>query len=132
VACKRLRYATVGANTALVRTVPATVANGVLKITFTSTVDHAKVSAIQVTLSTGANQPPVVAAGSDQTITLPTNSVALTGTAIDDGLPSPPGALTYSWSVVLRTRTRHLLGADYVEFRRDIHSRRNLHVSADD
>jgi hypothetical protein len=93
-------YATVGANTALVRTVPATVANGVLKITFTSTVDHAKVSAIQVTLSTGSNQPPVVAAGSDQTITLPTNSVALTGTAIDDGLPSPPGALTYSWSVV--------------------------------
>src|SRR5580704_5651727 len=93
-------YATVGANTALVRSVPATVANKVLKIAFTSTVDYAKVSAIQITSSTGVNQAPVVGAGSDQTITLPASSVTLTGTATDDGLPSPPGALTYSWSVV--------------------------------
>ena len=54
----------VGANTALVKTVPATVANGVLNITFTSTVDYAKVSAIQVISSTAANQAPVVGAGS--------------------------------------------------------------------
>ena len=93
-------YAAVGTNTALVKTVTTTVANGVLNITFTSTVDYAKVSAIQVTLSTVANQAPVVGAGSDQGITLPTNSVTLAGTATDDGLPSPPDALTYGWSVV--------------------------------
>jgi hypothetical protein len=91
-------YATVGANTALVRTVAATVTDGVLTIAFTSTVDNAKVSAIQVT--SAGNQAPVVSAGSNQTITLPTNAVTLTGTATDDGLPSPPGALTYNWSVV--------------------------------
>ena len=44
------------------------------------------------------NQPPVVNAGVDQTITLPTNQVSLTGTATDDGLPS--GTLTTGWSKV--------------------------------
>ena len=46
------------------------------------------------------NQAPLVSAGSDQTITLPTNAVALAGAATDDGLPWPPGALTYSWSAI--------------------------------
>jgi N-acetylneuraminic acid mutarotase len=46
------------------------------------------------------NQPPVVNAGPDTAITLPTNSVALTGSASDDGNPNPPGALTYAWSTV--------------------------------
>jgi hypothetical protein len=44
-----------------------------------------------------ANQPPVVSAGPDQTITLP-NSASLDGTVSDDGLPNPPGALTTTWS----------------------------------
>jgi hypothetical protein len=45
------------------------------------------------------NQPPVVSAGADQTITLP--AVAnLSGTASDDGLPNPPGKLTLTWSMV--------------------------------
>jgi RHS repeat-associated protein len=44
------------------------------------------------------NQAPVVSAGPDQSVTLPQNSVALTGTATDDGLP-PPGVLTLAWSV---------------------------------
>ena len=45
------------------------------------------------------NQPPVVSAGVNQTITLP--AVAnLNGSATDDGLPNPPGALTYAWSKV--------------------------------
>jgi len=43
------------------------------------------------------NQPPVVDAGSNQTITLPA-SANLSGTASDDGLPKPPGALTTVWS----------------------------------
>ena len=45
------------------------------------------------------NQPPSVTAGPDQTITLPA-SATLTGSAADDGKPSPPGALTILWSVL--------------------------------
>jgi PA14 domain len=44
-----------------------------------------------------ANQAPTVNAGADQTITMPT-SANLIGTAIDDGLPNPPAALTTTWS----------------------------------
>jgi RHS repeat-associated protein len=44
------------------------------------------------------NQPPVVNAGPSQTITLPTNTVTLQGTATDDGLPS--GILLISWTEV--------------------------------
>jgi len=46
-----------------------------------------------------ANQAPTVSAGPDRTVTLP-NAVLLTGTATDDGLPTPPAAMTHSWSVV--------------------------------
>ena len=45
------------------------------------------------------NQPPVVNAGPDQTITLP-SSASLSGTATDDGLPNPPGTLTTTWTKV--------------------------------
>ena len=45
------------------------------------------------------NQPPVVNAGPDQTITLPA-AASLSGTASDDGLPNPPATLTTTWSVV--------------------------------
>lgn len=44
------------------------------------------------------NQPPVVNAGPDVTITLPTTSVTLQGTASDDGLPT--NTLTTTWSKV--------------------------------
>src|SRR3989442_1488303 len=45
------------------------------------------------------NLAPVGTAGADQVITLP--SIAnLTGVAIDDGQPNPPGALTTTWSQV--------------------------------
>src|SRR5262249_56561216 len=44
------------------------------------------------------NQAPVVDAGPDQTV--PTPSATLNGSATDDGLPNPPGALTYTWSAV--------------------------------
>ena len=40
------------------------------------------------------NRPPVVDAGPDQTITLPTNTVTLEGVVTDDGLPSCPCAVT--------------------------------------
>ncbi|MGE3507816.1 MAG: PA14 domain-containing protein, partial [Vicinamibacterales bacterium] len=53
---------------------------------------------VVVTVNAG-NQPPTVNAGADQTITLPAGA-ALSGTASDDGLPSPPAALTYAWTQV--------------------------------
>jgi uncharacterized protein YjiK/PKD repeat protein len=45
------------------------------------------------------NRPPVVSAGADQTIVLPA-AAALSGSASDDGLPNPPGAVTNQWSKV--------------------------------
>jgi RHS repeat-associated protein len=52
---------------------------------------------------TQANQPPVVDAGTDQTIVLP-QDVALNGTVSDDGLPGPSlyqyWALWFYWNVV--------------------------------
>jgi adhesin HecA-like repeat protein len=46
------------------------------------------------------NQAPGVSAGSDQTITLPDNSVLLDGSVTDDGLPNPPGSTITTWSQV--------------------------------
>ncbi|MCP4255834.1 MAG: hypothetical protein GY775_21025, partial [Candidatus Scalindua sp.] len=46
------------------------------------------------------NIAPVSNAGLDQNITLPNNSVTLNGSATDDGLPNPPGAMSFGWSVV--------------------------------
>ncbi len=48
---------------------------------------------------TGGNQRPTVSAGNNQTITLPSGAV-VSGSADDDGLPNPPGQLTYAWSKV--------------------------------
>ena len=47
----------------------------------------------------GANQPPVVNGGDNQAVTLPA-AASLDGTVTDDGLPSPPGAVTTTWSQV--------------------------------
>jgi hypothetical protein len=46
-----------------------------------------------------ANTAPSVNAGVDQTITLPSTDT-LDGTVTDDGLPSPPGVVTTTWSKV--------------------------------
>lgn len=45
------------------------------------------------------NRPPTVDAGPDHTITLPTDTVALEGSAVDDGLPTG-STLTYAWTKV--------------------------------
>ena len=45
------------------------------------------------------NQSPSVNGGADRAITLPTNSVSLTGAATDDGLPAG-STLTVTWSRV--------------------------------
>ncbi len=54
---------------------------------------------ITVSSAPPVNQPPVVNAGQDQTITLPATA-SLSGTATDDGLPSPPATVTTTWSKV--------------------------------
>jgi parallel beta-helix repeat protein len=56
---------------------------------------------LQVEYTTGpaANQAPSVNAGADQTVTLSAGA-ALNGTVSDDGLPSPPGTVTTTWSQV--------------------------------
>src|SRR5690606_5104379 len=48
---------------------------------------------ITVNPATVINQPPVVSAGDDQTITLPANSVTLTGSATNDGTIN-----SYAWT----------------------------------
>ena len=51
----------------------------------------------------GGNQAPTVSAGADQVVTLsagasPSAVANLAGSASDDGLPNPPGALSLTWS----------------------------------
>jgi RHS repeat-associated protein len=50
-----------------------------------------------VSAVTRPNQPPVVSAGPDQTITLPVNTVTLNGSVTDDGKPKG-AALTIQWT----------------------------------
>ncbi|RJP72684.1 MAG: T9SS C-terminal target domain-containing protein, partial [Ignavibacteriales bacterium] len=52
----------------------------------------------QDTIIINRTSTPVVNAGVNQQITMPLDSVQLTGTATDDSLPNPPGALTILWS----------------------------------
>lgn len=54
---------------------------------------------VQVTVNPRVNQAPTVGAGANQTITLPATA-SLNGSVGDDGLPSPPAALTLAWSQV--------------------------------
>jgi len=44
------------------------------------------------------NLPPLVGAGPDQSVTLPTDTVVLQGTMTDDGQPDPPGIAVATWS----------------------------------
>ena len=50
-------------------------------------------------VSPGTNTPPSVSAGPDQTVRL-SSGATLSATAGDDGLPNPPGAVSYSWTMV--------------------------------
>ena len=50
-------------------------------------------------LTSPPNQAPTIAAGPDQTLTLPA-AATVDGTVSDDGLPIPPGAVTTLWSQV--------------------------------
>jgi hypothetical protein len=60
---------------------------------------QAQVVIPQSQLHAPANRAPVADAGTNKTIALPATA-SLTGIATDDGLPSPPGALSTAWSRV--------------------------------
>ena len=80
---------------------------------------------LTVTVTGVVNQPPVVNAGLDQAITLPTNQIPLSGTATDDGLPasvltttwskvSGPGTVTFGNAALLATTATFSLQGTYV------------------
>src|SRR6185295_19822876 len=73
---------------------PPTVANGKVFVASLSN----KLVAYGLIGPTGGNLPPVVNAGADADLTLPA-TLALTGSASDDGNPVPPGVMTTTWSV---------------------------------
>jgi PKD repeat protein len=58
-----------------------------------------KLTELSANLGPIGNQPPTVNAGPDQSVVQP-NSVTLSGSVSDDGLPNPPGTTTSQWSVV--------------------------------
>ncbi len=69
-------------------------------ITTTCAVTMNSTQSVTATFNTAtANQPPTVNAGVDRAITLPTNSISLSGTAADDGLPTG-STVTATWSKV--------------------------------
>ena len=76
--------------------------NGGYPVTATATDTSGNIAntVVNVTVDNGVpvNQPPVVAAGVNQTIRLPVDTVSLDATVSDDGLPG--GGVTTNWSVV--------------------------------
>ncbi|MFO1498710.1 MAG: lamin tail domain-containing protein [Verrucomicrobiota bacterium] len=61
--------------------------------------DGALQSTADVTIRVVQNEAPVVNAGAGQVVVLPGNAT-LQGSVTDDGLPTPPGQVTASWSMV--------------------------------
>jgi hypothetical protein len=80
---------------ALTVTGPATL-DGRVRVTWLAS---PSVQATTTVVIVPANTPPTANAGVDQTVTLP-SAVTLSGSATDDGLPNPPGAVTTTWSMV--------------------------------
>lgn len=55
---------------------------------------------LAVTNASGVNRPPVVTVtGAPATSIVPGTTLNIAGSAADDGLPAPPGAVTASWSL---------------------------------
>ncbi|MBM1105637.1 DUF4038 domain-containing protein [Aurantibacter crassamenti] len=104
-------FAEVGAETLLTRTHTVSITDGVLNIDFDSRnavggERHPIINAIEI-LEIEAGDPPIANAGSDQTTTLPNNSLQLTGSGSDpDG-----GNITYSWSQNSGPSTATITGA---------------------
>ena len=80
---------------------------------------------VNVTVTGAVNHAPVVDAGPDQSITLPTSSVTLAGIVTDDGLPGPsyttqwskisgPGAVTFADAAASTTNATFVIEGVYV------------------
>ena len=99
-------------NTALVDTTATFTAGGVYTLTLTADDgDLQNSDDVQITVNTA----PVVVAGGNQIITLPSpNFVNLNPSVTDDGLP-PPSSLTTQWTVVGGTPANVTFGDDSVQ-----------------
>ena len=95
------------------------VSDGFLTITFTSVVQNAKISGLEIFDAVAGPGPPTANAGLDQTITLPTNSLVLNGTGNDpDG-----GTVSFMWdqqsgpstATLTNENTADLTASDLVE-----------------
>ena len=73
---------------------------------------------VSVTVLPVVNTAPVVDAGPDQTIPFPLGA-SLDATVSDDGLPSPPGALTVTWTEVIGPGTVTFQNANAIDTRAD-------------
>ncbi len=76
------------------------------------------------------NRPPIVDAGGDQSITLPTNQVSLNGTASDDGLPQG-SVLALQWSVVSGPGIGGVQRSDESDQHGDVYDGGRVRVEAD-
>lgn len=79
------------------------VSDGFITITLTSVIQNPKISGIEFIQSI----PPIVDAGEDQTLTLPTNSTTVTGTAND---PDGGEIIGYLWQQISGPNTATLFG----------------------
>ena len=73
---------------------------GVLSVTIQGDGTTGAFNGLDLVSSVPPNTAPTVDAGSDETITLPIDTVNLDGTVTDDGLPDPPGAVITTWTKV--------------------------------
>ncbi|CDI04394.1 exported hypothetical protein [Candidatus Competibacter denitrificans Run_A_D11] len=91
---------TINATTGLIEWTPTSVGgvNVVVRVTDQGGLFAEQRFTITVTNTTANQAPQISASATPTSITLPTTTVSLTGTVSDDGLPNPPGALTFAWS----------------------------------
>ena len=71
----------------------------VLRLTASDSVLSASDTVTVIVNAATTNAAPTVSAGPDRIITLP-STASLQGSASDDGRPSPPGAMTLTWTRV--------------------------------
>jgi RHS repeat-associated protein len=73
--------------------------NGISAIRILNTTGGIEIDHLQYAFEPSSNNAPSVNAGPDQAIYLPTNSVTLNGSAVDDGLPLC-GSLSFAWTKI--------------------------------
>ena len=78
---------------------PAGTYSGTITITSGGASNSPQTIGVSLTVTAPSNSPPVVNAGSNQTVPFPT-TVSLDATVTDDGLPNPPGRISVTWTKV--------------------------------